>query len=80
MHSLDPGNHLFCEHADCFDGKLAPTKVKHFFERRPKEIHHHDVVQAFLTKIIGIWNANYKTENNERLCAYQKEPTSSPQF
>jgi hypothetical protein len=46
--------HVFSQHRDSFNGKLATAHIKHIFQAWTKEINDQNIVKTFLAKVISI--------------------------
>lgn len=51
--------HLAGGHADGLDREFAATHVEEVLETGPQEINDEDVVQAFLSKVVYLWDAGW---------------------
>ncbi len=52
-------HHLLGDHHAGLDGKFAAAHVEHVLERRAEEVHHEDVVQARLAKVVDLRDAGW---------------------
>lgn len=50
--------HLFRNHACGFDGEFSVAVVEQVFQAWAEKVNDQNVVKAFLTKVVDIWDAN----------------------
>jgi hypothetical protein len=49
--------HLLCHHAHRLEAEPPVAVVKKIFQRGAEQVDDQDVVEAFLAKVVDIWNA-----------------------
>ena len=57
MNVLYPLDHLVREDQDCFEGEFAAAEVEEVFQRRPEQVHHHDIVLTFRRAVVDVGDA-----------------------
>lgn len=56
---LDAGKHLLGDHGDRLDGEATIAVVEEVLQTGAEQVNDQDVVQAFLAKVVDIWDASF---------------------
>lgn len=52
-------HHLPSSHANGLDRELASTHIEEVLETGPEQIDNEDIVEAFLTKVVDLWDSGW---------------------
>jgi len=52
-------NHLLCSHTNSLYAELAAAEVEEIFQVRTQEVNDENVVEALLSKMVDLRNADY---------------------
>ena len=61
-------HHLLSGHADRLNAELAVAHVEQVLQVRAEQVNNEDVVEALLTKVIGLRDSGWREGASKRLC------------